>query len=62
MAQVEGEVQGNQEAMKKFLQEIGKGPRMSHVAKVEKKEMDPHEREDSFVVLRTGESMFHSES
>lgn len=35
---------------------------MSHVVKVEKKEMDPHEREDSFVVLRTGESKFHSES
>ncbi|KAJ5125777.1 hypothetical protein N7448_005091 [Penicillium atrosanguineum] len=59
---VEGEVQGDQAAMKKFLQEIDKGPRMSHVVKVEKKNMEPHEREDSFEVLRTGESMFHSGS
>ncbi|KAJ5662071.1 uncharacterized protein N7477_009687 [Penicillium maclennaniae] len=59
---VEGEVQGDQEALKKFLQEIDKGPRMSHVVKVEKREVDSHEREDSFVVLRTGESVFQPES
>jgi acylphosphatase len=48
--------------MRKFLQQIDKGPRMAHVAKIEKKELEPHERDDSFVVLRTGESMFHSGS
>jgi acylphosphatase len=48
--------------MRKFLQQIDKGPRMAHVAKIEKKELEPHEHDDSFVVLRTGESMFHSGS
>ncbi|KAJ5216029.1 uncharacterized protein N7498_002436 [Penicillium cinerascens] len=59
---VEGEVQGDEESMRNFLQQINKGPRTAHVAKIEKKELEPHEHDDSFVVLRTAESMFHSGS
>lgn len=57
---VEGEVQGNQETVQKLLQHIDKGPRLAHVVKIEKKELEPREGEDHFAVMRTSESMFHS--
>ncbi|KAJ6073037.1 hypothetical protein N7467_011122 [Penicillium canescens] len=59
---VEGEAQGSDEIMKKFFQQIGKGPRMAHVVKLEKRDMDVRDGEDHFAVMRTGESMFESES
>ncbi|OGE48866.1 hypothetical protein PENARI_c025G10638 [Penicillium arizonense] len=59
---VEGEAQGSDEIMKKFFQQIGKGPRMAHVVKLEKRDMDVRDDEDHFAVMRTGESMFDSES
>ncbi|KAJ5316764.1 hypothetical protein PENANT_c016G00028 [Penicillium antarcticum] len=57
---VEGEAQGSDEIMKKFFQQIGKGPRMAHVVKIEKRDMDVQDGEDHFAVMRTGESMFES--
>jgi hypothetical protein len=60
--QVEGEAQGSDEIMKKFFQQIGKGPRMAHVVKLEKRDMDLKDGEDHFAVMRTGESMFESGS
>jgi acylphosphatase len=58
--QVEGEVQGDEQTVQKLLQQIDKGPRHAHVVKLEKKELEPQEGEDQFLVMRTAESMFHS--
>jgi acylphosphatase len=35
---------------------------MAHVVKLEKRDMDVRDGEDHFAVMRTGESMFESES
>ncbi|KAJ5525479.1 hypothetical protein N7494_012129 [Penicillium frequentans] len=59
---VEGEVQGDGESIKKFMQQIDKGPRMAHVVKVEKREMEPLEGEAHFSVMRTSESNFHTDT
>ncbi|KAJ5720878.1 uncharacterized protein N7483_008812 [Penicillium malachiteum] len=59
---VEGEVQGDDETIKKFIQQIDKGPRMAHVVKLEKRDMDLLEGEDHFSVLRTAESRFTSKA
>lgn len=58
--QVEGEVQGDEATVQKLLQQVNQGPRMAHVVKLEKKELQPKEGEDHFAVMRTAESMFHS--
>ncbi|KAJ5612982.1 hypothetical protein N7510_006176 [Penicillium lagena] len=58
---VEGEAQGSGETVQKFLQQINKGPRTAQVVKLEKREMEPREGEDRFLVMRTSESMFGSE-
>lgn len=44
--------------MQKLLKDIGKGPRMAHVVKLEKKELDVREGEEDFVVYRAAESTF----
>lgn len=44
------------------MQQIDKGPRMAHVVKLEKREMDSLEGEDHFSVMRTAESSFHSDA
>ncbi|KAJ5287403.1 acylphosphatase [Penicillium angulare] len=59
---VEGEVQGDEETIKKFMQQIDKGPRLAHVVKLEKRDMEPLEGEDRFSVMRTGGSEFASEA
>jgi acylphosphatase len=59
--QVEGEIQGEEETIKKLLQQLDKGPRMAHVVKMEKKELKPKEGEDHFSVMRTMESRYASE-
>jgi hypothetical protein len=60
--QVEGEAQGSDDIMQKFFQQINKGPRMAHVVKLEKRDLEPRDGEDHFSVMRTAESMFGSES
>ncbi|KAJ6160970.1 hypothetical protein N7470_004366 [Penicillium chermesinum] len=57
---VEGEVQGDSDAVQKLLQQIDKGPRLAHVVKVEKRELPPKEGEGQFLVMRTMESTFGS--
>ncbi|KAJ9195107.1 hypothetical protein DTO166G4_2897 [Paecilomyces variotii] len=47
---VEGEAQGSDESLQKLLKDINKGPRLAHVVKVEKQEIDPKEGESNFVV------------
>ncbi|KAJ9365440.1 hypothetical protein DTO280E4_409 [Paecilomyces variotii] len=42
---VEGEAQGSDESLQKLLKDINKGPRLAHVVKVEKQEIDPKEGE-----------------
>lgn len=46
--------------MEKLLQQLNKGPRLAHVVKLEKRELQPKEGEDHFAVMRTAESMFHA--
>ncbi len=60
--QVEGEIQGEEETIKKLLSQLDKGPRMAHVVKLEKKEVAPKEGEDHFSVMRTMESRYASEA
>ncbi|KAJ5603953.1 hypothetical protein N7537_006909 [Penicillium hordei] len=55
---VEGEAQGSDEKVKKFLQRIDKGPSMAHVVKLEKRDLDVRHDEEGFTVMRTAESMF----
>ncbi|OQD62203.1 hypothetical protein PENPOL_c013G07994 [Penicillium polonicum] len=55
---VEGEAQGSDEKVKKFLQRIDKGPSMAHVVKLEKRDLDVRDDEEGFAVMRTAESMF----
>ncbi|KAJ5164219.1 uncharacterized protein N7500_006049 [Penicillium coprophilum] len=57
---VEGEAQGSDEKVKKFLQRIDKGPSMAHVVKLEKRDLDVRDDEEGFAVMRTAESMFKS--
>ncbi|KAJ5173196.1 acylphosphatase [Penicillium capsulatum] len=58
---VEGEAQGDEETIQKFLTQISRGPRLAHVVKLEKREMEPTQNEDHFAVMRTMESMFKAE-
>ncbi|KAJ5595054.1 acylphosphatase [Penicillium hispanicum] len=57
---VEGEAQGDEETLKKLFQQLDKGPRLAHVVKLEKRELEPKEGEDHFAVMRTMESSFNS--
>lgn len=50
--QVEGEAQGDEESLQKLLKDINKGPRLAHVVKLEKKDIDPQEGESNFVIKR----------
>jgi acylphosphatase len=56
--QVEGEAQGKEDIMQKFFQQLNKGPRMAHVVKLEKRDLELRDGEDNFAVMRTAESMF----
>lgn len=49
---VEGEAQGDEESLQKLLKDINKGPRLAHVVKLEKKDIDPQEGESNFVIKR----------
>lgn len=59
---MEGEAQGDEETLSKLFQQLNKGPRLAHVVKLEKRELEPKEGEDHFAVMRTMESSFHSQS
>lgn len=49
-AQVEGEAQGDPEAIKRFLADIHEGPRHSHVVKVDHEDRELVEGETDFQV------------
>lgn len=55
--QVEGEAQGDNDSLHKFFQHVYKGPRLAHVTKVDKKELQLQEGEDHFGVRRTSDSL-----
>ncbi|CEL05433.1 Putative Acylphosphatase [Aspergillus calidoustus] len=58
---VEGEAQGPEETLQKFLKDVDKGPRSAHVVKLEKKILDVRDDDDGhFGVRRTSESLFES--
>ncbi|KAJ5347338.1 acylphosphatase [Penicillium brevicompactum] len=57
---VEGEAQGPDDIMQKFFQQVSKGPRMAHVVKLEKQDLEPRDGEDHFSVMRTAASTFES--
>ncbi|KAF8846565.1 Acylphosphatase [Acephala macrosclerotiorum] len=49
---VEGEAQGEDDVLSKFMKDVNKGPTHSHVVKVEKKELDVIDGETEFEVRR----------
>ncbi|PGG97717.1 hypothetical protein AJ80_09652 [Polytolypa hystricis UAMH7299] len=51
-SQVEGEAQGEEVSLQKLLKDIERGPRLAHVVKLEKSEIDPKEGESLFLVTR----------
>ncbi|KAL2815777.1 putative acylphosphatase [Aspergillus cavernicola] len=58
---VEGEAQGPEETIQRFLKDIDKGPRSAHVVKLEKKALNVEDEGDGhFGVRRTSESVFDS--
>ncbi len=46
--QVEGEAQGDEDSLQKFLRDINDGPKHAHVVKVEKSTIELKEGESSF--------------
>ncbi|EYE90913.1 acylphosphatase [Aspergillus ruber CBS 135680] len=54
---VEGEAQGDQNSVQKLIQELGKGPRLAHVTKLQKKDITPEEGESHYAVRRTSDSV-----
>jgi acylphosphatase len=50
ISKLTGEVQGEDDNVKKLLKDINNGPRRAHVVKVEKAELDVKEGEVSFEV------------
>lgn len=55
--QVEGEAQGDKDSVQKLIQELGKGPRLAHVTKLQKKDIAPEEGEDHYAVRRMSDSV-----
>ncbi|KAK4659809.1 hypothetical protein QC762_113510 [Podospora pseudocomata] len=49
---VEGEAQGAEDALSKFLKEVDKGPRGSQVVKLDKEDRDVVEGEEGFEIRR----------
>ncbi|KAK4178821.1 Acylphosphatase-like domain-containing protein [Triangularia setosa] len=49
---VEGEAQGQDDALAKFLKEVDKGPKHSHVVKLDKEVRDVIEGEEGFEIRR----------
>ncbi|KAE8451627.1 hypothetical protein EG329_003084 [Mollisiaceae sp. DMI_Dod_QoI] len=50
---VEGEAQGEDDVLHKFMKDVDKGPAHSHVVKLEKKEIDVIDGEANFEVRRS---------
>ena len=50
--QVEGEAQGDPDAIKQFLKDIDQGPSLAKVMKVDKEDRDTQEGESHFEVRR----------
>ncbi|KAK3362912.1 acylphosphatase [Lasiosphaeria hispida] len=49
---VEGEAQGDEEVIKKFLRDVDNGPRHAHVVKLDKEDRDLVDEETAFEVRR----------
>jgi len=50
--QVEGEAQGDEASLKEFLKDVDKGPRHSHVVRLDKEDRDVIDGETDFLVRR----------
>lgn len=48
--------------MQNLVQEINKGPRLAHVTKLEKKDVEPAQGEDHYAVRRTSDSVLSFDS
>ncbi|PYH37390.1 acylphosphatase [Aspergillus neoniger CBS 115656] len=57
---VEGEAQGTEESLQKFLKDINNGPRHAHVVKLEKKEIAPKDGEVEFGFMKTSQSGYEA--
>jgi acylphosphatase len=51
-SQVEGEAQGDESSVQKLLKDVDRGPRLAHVVKLEKSEIESKEGEINFSILR----------
>jgi len=49
-SKVEGEAQGEDDVLQKFLKDVGRGPSHSHVEKVDKHDIDVQDGEKGFQV------------
>ncbi|KAN0078894.1 Acylphosphatase-like domain containing protein [Elaphomyces granulatus] len=49
---VEGEAQGDESSVQKLLKDVDRGPRLAHVVKLEKSEIESKEGEINFSILR----------
>ncbi|KAJ9130629.1 hypothetical protein NKR23_g12111 [Pleurostoma richardsiae] len=47
---VEGEVQGENEAIKAFLKDMDRGPKHAHVVRLDKEDRDPVEGDSAFEI------------
>lgn len=50
---MEGEAQGDEDALRKLLADINRGPTYAHVVKVEKSEKESDDSETTFNVAKT---------
>ncbi|KAL4921533.1 Acylphosphatase-like domain-containing protein [Aspergillus aurantiobrunneus] len=57
---VEGEAQGPEETIQKFLEDINNGPRLAHVVKLEQKTLASREEDGPFGLRKTSKSIFES--
>ncbi|KAL4803768.1 hypothetical protein BDV18DRAFT_144395 [Aspergillus unguis] len=55
---VEGEAQGPEETLRKFLNDINRGPRMAHVVKLEQRNMTSNDEDVEFALRKTSASTF----
>ncbi|KAL4957045.1 Acylphosphatase-like domain-containing protein [Aspergillus filifer] len=57
---VEGEAQGPEDTLQKFLKDINTGPRMAHVVKLENKNLESRDDEVEFALRKTSASVFET--
>ena len=57
LIQVEGEAQGEEATLKKFLKDVDNGPRHAHVVRLDKEDREVVDGEEGFVVRHRDSSV-----